>query len=144
MFNAQNMHVVRDRLLNRLRNRHCDIVITTSVNNEKEVVMWCPKGFYIKVGDIVLSNYNGKAFVSEVTQIYPASDMSEDLTPFNMVRGVVDTVPFAGYDNLYSEMNAKLNAIILEEQSKYEVAEEGELFSSLGDELKFFYEEPNK
>lgn len=144
MFNAQNMYVVRDRLLNRLCNRHCDIVITTSVNNEKEVVMWCPKGFNVTVGDIVLSNYNGKAFVSEVTQIHPASAMSEDLTPFNMVRGVVDTLPFDGYDKLYSTMTAKLNTIISEEQIKHEVAEEGELFSSLGDELNFFYEEPNK
>ena len=144
MFNEQNMYTVRDRLLKRLRNRHCDIVITTSVNNEKEVVMWCPKGFDVKVGDIVLSNYNGKAFVSEVTQIHPASAMSEDLTPFNMVRGVVDTLPSAGYDELYSTMNAKLNAIILEEEEKHNKAEEVKLFAHMGDEFNFFYEEPNE
>lgn len=144
MFNEQNMYTVRDRLLNRLRNRHCDIVIATSVNNEKEVVMWCPKGFDVKVGDIVLSNYNGKAFVSEVTQIHPASAMSEDLTPFNTVRGVVDTLPFAGYDEFQRTMTAKLNAIIDAEKKLMETNEEAEMFGTLGDELNFFYEEPNE
>ena len=144
MFNSAKMYEVRSRLLNRFRNRHCDIVVATSLNNNNEVIMWSPKSLQVREGSQVISEYQGKVFVSEVTQVHPASSLSKDLTPFNIVKGVVALEGYEAYEQEYNRIGDKLNAIIDEERNKQDEIEERELFGSLGADLLHFYEPDEK